>query len=118
MVVQVAATHWTREIAMPLDFIGIDPNTGDNESVTVWIEDEAKEIIIQGITADEELNARIGATGWVPGHAAGIPAHETVIRIPARMVPVLRKACDAAERAGLYDPAEGGSPVSGPSGDA
>lgn len=36
-----------------------------------------------------------------PGHTPGIPPHEAVIRIPARMVPMLRKAGDVAERAGL-----------------
>lgn len=72
---------------MALDFIGIDPNTPDGGSPTVWIEDEAKEIVLQGIAADEALNTRIGETEWVIGHELGIPAHESVIRIPARMVP-------------------------------
>jgi hypothetical protein len=37
----------------------------------------------------------------VPGHAVGIPDGEAVIRIPARMVPMIREACDAIERAQL-----------------
>ncbi|MFI9584061.1 hypothetical protein ACIHCQ_19955 [Streptomyces sp. NPDC052236] len=82
---------------MPLDFIGIDPNTGDEGSSTAWVEQETADLILQGETAEEALRAVISKTQWVPGHAAGIPEHETVIRIPARMVPILRRACDAAE---------------------
>jgi hypothetical protein len=44
----------------------------------------------------------VGGTEWVPGHTAGIPPHETVIRIPVRMASILREACNVAEqRAGL-----------------
>lgn len=50
------------------------------------------------MAAGEVLEALIGGTQWVTGHSVGIPAHETVIRIPARMVPILREACDVAER--------------------
>ena len=103
---------------MALQFVGIDPNTGDDESATVWIDDETKAIIFQGETADEELTARITAKAWSPGHTPGIPAHESVISIPAYMVPILRKACDAAERAGLYRPAKASPEDSCPSGDA
>ncbi len=86
---------------MELRFIGIDPNTGGGGSPTVWVDDEAKELVIQGWRADEALTAQISETEWVPGHTIGIPSHETVIRVPARMVPMLREACDAAERSGL-----------------
>ncbi|WP_345253396.1 hypothetical protein [Streptomyces hundungensis] len=106
---------------MPLDFIGIDPNTGDEGSPTVWVEEESADLVLQGITAEEALEQLIKVTRWVPGHALGIPRHESVIRIPARMVPILRKACDAAEqreRAGLRDPAGTDAEVGGTSGDA
>ncbi|MEU8891412.1 hypothetical protein [Streptomyces sp. NPDC048442] len=83
---------------MELRFIGIDPNTGGEGSPTVWVEEESADLVVQGETADELLNALTGGTEWVPGHALGVPAHETVVRIPARMVPILRRACDAAER--------------------
>lgn len=45
------------------------------------------------------LQALIGSTEWVAGHKAGIPAYERVIRIPFRMVQILREACAAAEHA-------------------
>jgi hypothetical protein len=81
---------------MALRFIGIDPNTGDDESPTVWVDEEARELIFQGWKAGAELEAQCAATE-IPGHAVGIPGHETVIRVPARMVHIIREACDAIE---------------------
>lgn len=83
---------------MALRFIGIDPNTGTGESPTVWVDDTTHELIIQGWKPGPGLEAECAAFE-LPGHAVGIPDHEAVVRIPARMVPALRKACDAAERA-------------------
>ncbi|MCW7945150.1 hypothetical protein AAW14_24840 [Streptomyces hygroscopicus] len=85
---------------MTLRFIGIDPNTGQGESPTVWVDESSKELIIQGWKPDPELEAECAAFE-MPGHAVGIPDDEAVVRIPARMVPIVRKACDAAESAGL-----------------
>ncbi|MBW5481040.1 hypothetical protein [Streptomyces bambusae] len=82
-------------------FVGMDPNTQGGGSPTVWVDSEKHELVIQGWKADEALTAEISSTAWVEGHDTGIPDHETLIRIPARMVPILRKACDDAERAGL-----------------
>ncbi|MGW3652223.1 hypothetical protein [Streptomyces sp. NPDC000878] len=84
---------------MPLLFIGIDPNTGDHESPTVWVDQEKKELVFQGFKPDAELEAECAAFE-VPGHAKGIPDHEAVIRIPARMVHMIREACDAVEHTG------------------
>jgi len=82
---------------MSLEFIGIDPSTGTGESPTVWVDKDAGELVIQGWRASAEVKAQCAATE-VPGHAAGIPEHEAVVRIPARMVHIVREACDAAER--------------------
>ncbi|MFE3142190.1 MULTISPECIES: hypothetical protein [Streptomyces] len=81
---------------MKLRFIGIDPNTGTGESPTVWVDESTSELIIQGWKPGPELEAECSVFE-LPGHAMGIPDHEAVIRIPARMVPFLRKACDVAE---------------------
>ncbi|HZH27292.1 MAG TPA: hypothetical protein VEY95_08925 [Azospirillaceae bacterium] len=81
---------------MPLQFIGIDPNTGDGESPTVWIDEEKNELVLQGWKPDEELATEC-ASFEVPGHAVGIPDHEAVVRIPARMTQLIRKACDALD---------------------
>ncbi|NEA16589.1 hypothetical protein [Streptomyces halstedii] len=83
---------------MSLLFIGIDPNTGDHESPTVWADLGKKELVLQGWRADPELEAECGAL-QLPGHAAGIPDTEAVIRIPARMMHMVREACDVVERA-------------------
>ncbi|MFE5669234.1 hypothetical protein ACFQ7W_35615 [Streptomyces niveus] len=83
---------------MTLRFVGIDPNTGGGGSPTVWVEEESADLILQGEEAEALLKAMVGGTEWVPGHTAGIPPHETVIRIPARMASILREACDVAEQ--------------------
>jgi hypothetical protein len=82
---------------MAIRFIGIDPETGTGQSPTVWVDEERDEIVVQGWKPGPELEAQCAAT-IVPGHAAGIPEGEAVIRIPARMAPMLREACDVAER--------------------
>ncbi|MBW8093590.1 MULTISPECIES: hypothetical protein [Streptomyces] len=83
---------------MTLRFVGMDPNTGGEGSPTVWVEEGSADLVLQGEEAEALLKDMIGSTEWVSGHARGIPAHERVIRIPARMVPILREACDVAER--------------------
>ncbi|GHC71049.1 hypothetical protein [Streptomyces flavofungini] len=85
---------------MDLRFIGIDPDTGKNGSPTAWVDQENADIVIQSYTADQRTRSQCEAR-TAPGHVPGIPDHETVIRVPARLVPVLREACDAAERAQL-----------------
>lgn len=77
------------------------PDTEHEGSPTVWLDREKREIVVQGLKADEVLEAEIQSQEWVQGHAVGIPAHEAVVRIPTRMVQILREACDAAERTGL-----------------
>ncbi|MFJ5234788.1 hypothetical protein ACIQBJ_33470 [Kitasatospora sp. NPDC088391] len=91
---------------MALRFTGIDPNSPNGGSPTVWLEDEKAEIVVQGWLPDEELLREISETEWAPGHGAGVPDHEGVVRIPIRMIPFLRKVWDDAERAGLRRPAE------------
>ena len=83
---------------MALEFFGIDPNTEKDGSATVWVEEETADLIFQAEIADALLLEKVSSQGWAPGHSAGVPAHEGVFRIPARMVPFIRKACDAAER--------------------
>lgn len=85
---------------MDLQFIGIDPDTGQSGSPTAWVDLENADIVIQSYTADKETRAQC-IQKTAPGHAQGIPDHETVIRIPAHLAPMLREACDAAERAKL-----------------
>lgn len=75
---------------MALRFIAKDPNTGTNESPTIWVDEQNADLVLQGWKADDATAAECQRTG-------SIPEHETVIRIPARMAQALREACDVAE---------------------
>ncbi|MFC1416386.1 hypothetical protein [Streptacidiphilus cavernicola] len=81
---------------MALLFIGVDPSTGDGDSPTVWVDPDTKRIFVQGWKPSTEDRQKVYENP-APRHAPGIPDHEDVICIPARMVPILRKACDVAE---------------------
>lgn len=85
---------------MRLTFIGIDPETGQADSPTVWVDEERQELVLQGWLPGPELEAACAAFE-VPGHAKGIPEGEAVVRIPARMVPMIREACNALDRAAV-----------------
>lgn len=79
---------------MALLFVAKDPESGKDGCPSVWVDEETTDLVFQGWKADPRTEAECLATGPIPGH-------EAVIRIPARMVPILREACDAAERAQL-----------------
>ena len=85
---------------MDLWFVGIDPPTGSEGSPTVWVDPATSDLVIQGWRTDVTTETAC-AEFEVPGHKTGIPAHEAVIRLPARVVSVLREACDVAEQAEL-----------------
>ncbi|KAF5996994.1 hypothetical protein [Streptomyces sp. WAC00263] len=85
---------------MALRLIGIDPETGQSGSPTAWVDLENADIVLQGYIADDRTRSQC-VENTVPGHDKGIPAHETVIRVPVHLVSLLREACDAAERAAL-----------------
>ncbi|MCP3820493.1 hypothetical protein NLX86_21065 [Streptomyces sp. A3M-1-3] len=75
---------------MALRFVGKDPESGDHGSPAVWVDEETKDLLVQGWKADEQT------TGESSKDVA-IPDHETVIRVPKRMIPLLREALDVAE---------------------
>ncbi|GAA0626879.1 hypothetical protein [Streptomyces crystallinus] len=79
---------------MALRFIAKDPNTNGTQCPTTWVDDEAEEIVVQGWKAGEALLTRCRETG-------SLPETEAVVRVPIRMVPALREACDVAERLGI-----------------
>ena len=72
---------------MALRFVGVDPNTPNTGSPTVWVDEDDDSIVIQGwkIT-DEATLSEIRVTG-------PIPDHETVLRLPRRMAPFLLEVC-------------------------
>ncbi|WP_329032275.1 hypothetical protein OIE71_04840 [Streptomyces sp. NBC_01725] len=71
---------------MALRFIGIYPNTPTDESPTIWVEEETGDLIIQSWTADEATVKQAQEVGSIPGHSTDIPAHESMIRLPAVML--------------------------------
>jgi hypothetical protein len=73
---------------MALRFIGVDPDSPNNGSPTVWLDEDDQSIVIQGWKViDDHTISEITATG-------PIPDHETVVRVPARMAPFLLEVCD------------------------
>jgi len=62
----------------------------------VWVDETKLDLVLQG-WEDEATTEEAGAF-TVPGHAVGVPEGEAVIRIPARMVPMIREACDVIEQ--------------------
>lgn len=80
---------------MALRFIAKDRNTNGAQCPTAWVDDEAREIVVQGWKAGEALLAQCRETGPVP-------ETEAVVRLPIRMVPALREACDVADRLGVH----------------
>ncbi|WP_033258702.1 MULTISPECIES: hypothetical protein [Kitasatospora] len=103
---------------MGLELFGIDPETNEEGSPTVWADLAQRRLVIQSDTVTGAQLAEVSETEWVAGHGVGVPSHESVISIPERMIPFIRKACDAVERAGLQDSAPGDDEVGRASGDA
>jgi len=81
---------------MQLRFIGKDPESQGGNCPTVLVDEENFDLVFQGTRGDQETTAAAGRFG-------PLPDHELLVRIPARMVPLIRKACDVAERKGLQD---------------
>ncbi|MEU1419418.1 hypothetical protein [Kitasatospora sp. NPDC005751] len=71
---------------MPLKFLGIYPNTPDDGSPTIWLDETSGDLVIQSWKADEETIRRCQEIGSIPGHSTDVPDHETVIRLPANML--------------------------------
>jgi hypothetical protein len=70
-----------------LRFIGVDPDTPNTGSPTVWVDEDDGSIVIQGWRiVDDPTMAAILATG-------PIPDHETVVRLPRRMASFLLEVC-------------------------
>lgn len=76
---------------MALRFFGKDPNTDEDECPTVWVDEKNADLVIQGWKADQETREECLTIG-------PIPDTEDIVRIPARMVELVRKACDDAEK--------------------
>jgi hypothetical protein len=85
---------------MTLRFLGIWPNTPDDGSPTIWLDDATGDLVIQSWKADEATVREAQAVGSVPGHSTGIPEHETMIRLPANMLRFIPRPGDRSAVAG------------------
>lgn len=76
---------------MPLEFVGTDPGSEEGQSPTVFIDRAKRELVMQSWTADDETVKAVEEL-FRP-----VPGHETVIRVPDRMIPALRRALGELE---------------------
>lgn len=83
---------------MAVEFVGIDPDTDLDHCPAVWADAEAQEILLQGWKPSAETQKECEASSPANGP---VPDNEAIVRIPARMIPMIREACDAIERAQL-----------------
>lgn len=75
---------------MRLRFVGKDPESGDHGCPAVWVDEVTNDLVIQGIRADGDTVARTVQD-------SPLPDYEGVVRLPQRMIPLLREALDGAE---------------------
>jgi hypothetical protein len=64
-----------------LRLIGKDPDSPNNGSPTVWLDEDDGSFVIQGWRLDLDTEVQVGQ----------VPGHETVVRLPARMATILRE---------------------------
>ncbi|MFE2381073.1 hypothetical protein [Streptomyces misionensis] len=98
---------------MALKFPGIWPNTPDDGSPTIWLDDTTGDLIIQSWKADEATVREAQEVGSVPGHSTDVPQHETVIRLPANMLQFIPRPADP-EAARELNRKDGNSGNTGP----
>ncbi|WTL20306.1 hypothetical protein OG329_26920 [Streptomyces sp. NBC_01506] len=64
---------------MALRFVGKDPESGDHGSPAVRVDEETKDLLVQGWAADAQTTAESSKD-------VAIPDHESVVRVPKRML--------------------------------
>lgn len=74
---------------MALRFVAISAETGNDHSPTIWLDDTNGDLIIQSYIADPATVQEAQRVGSTPGHSTDVPPHETMIRLPANMVPFI-----------------------------
>jgi hypothetical protein len=87
---QPTATGSTSEVSMALRFVGKDPESGDHGSPAVWVDEDAKDLLFQGVKVDRQTEATCNRD-------VAMPSYEGIVRVPKRMIPLLREALDVAE---------------------
>lgn len=77
---------------MALRFIGIDPNTGQDNCLAVFVDEETSDLLITGLKVSDPQILR-EVTSYSP-----IADHEAVVRLPARMRHIVMEALRVSER--------------------
>lgn len=85
---------------MAYKFLGIMPNTGKDDSPTMWLHEETGDVLCQSYKATREEIEECQEVGSIPGHSTEVPEHETIIRIPKAMLQFIpRQDGEAADAA-------------------
>ncbi|MFD5084000.1 hypothetical protein ACFWOG_15345 [Kitasatospora sp. NPDC058406] len=75
---------------MALRLIWKDDKSPDGNSPTIFVDEETRDLVIQGYRLDTRTEEEV--------HAAGnVPDYENVVRMPAHVVDAVRKACDVSD---------------------
>lgn len=82
---------------MRLQFLGIIPNTPQDESPTIWLDQDTGDLLIQSYKATQAEVAACQEIGSIPGHSTDVPDHETIIRLPAVMLKYIPNPNDSGE---------------------
>jgi hypothetical protein len=75
---------------MALRFLTIDPGTDGDHCPAVFVDDETGDLLFQGWTVADPMTLAQAAV-----HSP-LAKSETLVRLPARMRPVIEEALDAA----------------------
>lgn len=89
---------------MHLTFVGIDPNTKGEDCPAVWVDHQELNFVFQGWKAGQETRAKTQ-------QKSPLPETEDVVLIPARMLPIIKTACEEMERAMANEEGRGGAVV-------
>lgn len=75
---------------MALRFLGVDPATKDNGSPAMFLDDETGDLLFQGWVETDPATLTLAAS------YSRMAPNEKLVRLPARMRPVIEEALDAA----------------------
>jgi hypothetical protein len=81
-------TPLTSEDAMALRFLGKDPNSKDGDSPSLWHDDADGSVVVQGWKVE---GPAVTAELLVTSGRDHIPSNEAVVRIPGRLLPLLKE---------------------------
>lgn len=78
-----------------IQFVGIDPETPGGNCPAAFVDGKTGDLLLQGWTVTDPAELAMMAE-----HSPLLP-HESIVRIPARMADIVRKACEDSARAAV-----------------